>query len=432
MYIIIYLYNRRISMGKERYYDGGFLSVKANLSNLSGNSVRKGNMTIAKKKAGLEDDTAKRKYQTIHFIKKVIGELENPAVVEVATMEFLRLMIPRQPKTRIVYNNESKESQYVRSKGILNSSHLPRWLNAAKYGTAKGYKGAGELFIFSLQVLNDADHRGHNLLVDKDGWLFRIDGGRTVWKNKYAYPSALVTVCHKALLNNSVYLHEMQKSVLKVLVMSDALINTFMSNFEENKNIPSYDGIKFDDDYLIGVREKFHKKFTEENIDDWVPGFKKYYSSEQAKTDLEEHQQHVKKFLSKQNREISPDTIEGIAEEIDTLYKGLKDYVSKEIKDTPEVLPIVQNARSSSTMNISMMVLSGFIATVGIAAVAVSFTMLNAATLGIPGLVIAGLGIAATLSGIGLFSTAICKPGTTTSETLAISTKDIYFNLNKS
>jgi hypothetical protein len=54
--------------------------------------------------------------------------------------------------------------------------------------------------------------------------------------------------------------------------------------------------------------------------------------------------------------------------------------------------------------NISMMVLGGFIAVVGVAVVALAFILLNAATGGITGLVIAGIGTAAALSGIGLFA----------------------------
>lgn len=54
--------------------------------------------------------------------------------------------------------------------------------------------------------------------------------------------------------------------------------------------------------------------------------------------------------------------------------------------------------------HISMMVLGGFIATAGIAVIALAFTVLNAATFGISGILLAGAGIAATLTGAGLFA----------------------------
>jgi hypothetical protein len=60
---------------------------------------------------------------------------------------------------------------------------------------------------------------------------------------------------------------------------------------------------------------------------------------------------------------------------------------------------------SSSTTSISMMVLGGFIIAAGITAVAIAFTLLNATTFGVAGLVVAGAGVGAALSGIGLFAT---------------------------
>ena len=50
-----------------------------------------------------------------------------------------------------------------------------------------------------------------------------------------------------------------------------------------------------------------------------------------------------------------------------------------------------------------MEVLSGFMLVVGTAAVAISFTLLNATTFGLVGLVVAGVGGAILLGGIGLF-----------------------------
>ena len=68
----------------------------------------------------------------------------------------------------------------------------------------------------------------------------------------------------------------------------------------------------------------------------------------------------------------------------------------------------------SSMSNISMIVLGGFIAVAGIAAIAIAFTVLNAATsaLGIPGLLLAVAGIAAVLTGCGLFACNMNKKTT--------------------
>ena len=56
--------------------------------------------------------------------------------------------------------------------------------------------------------------------------------------------------------------------------------------------------------------------------------------------------------------------------------------------------------------SISLQILGLFIAAVGIAAIAVAFIVLNAATFGVPGVVVAGVGLATTLGGFGLFKSA--------------------------
>lgn len=61
-----------------------------------------------------------------------------------------------------------------------------------------------------------------------------------------------------------------------------------------------------------------------------------------------------------------------------------------------------QNAQQASTLY--MPIVSGFIAVLGVAAVAVAFTALNAASLGTVGLIVAGIGSAAILSSVGLFA----------------------------
>ena len=55
------------------------------------------------------------------------------------------------------------------------------------------------------------------------------------------------------------------------------------------------------------------------------------------------------------------------------------------------------------------MVLYGFIAAVGITAVAIAFTVLNAATFGIAGIVVATNGVILALSGMGLFVASTYK-----------------------
>lgn len=65
------------------------------------------------------------------------------------------------------------------------------------------------------------------------------------------------------------------------------------------------------------------------------------------------------------------------------------------------------NSRTpKSNVDISMQILSGFIAVVGCAAVATAFILLNAASMGTVGLVVAGIGAALVLASVGLFATS--------------------------
>ncbi len=64
------------------------------------------------------------------------------------------------------------------------------------------------------------------------------------------------------------------------------------------------------------------------------------------------------------------------------------------------------NEHNASSLSLSMHIISGFITAIGIAAVAVAFTVLNAASLGIGGIVLAGIGVAAILGGVGLFASS--------------------------
>jgi kynureninase len=60
---------------------------------------------------------------------------------------------------------------------------------------------------------------------------------------------------------------------------------------------------------------------------------------------------------------------------------------------------------NTSFSNIDFQIISGFMFAAGALAIAVAFTVLNAASCGVAGLVVGGLGVAAVLTGIGLFKT---------------------------
>jgi hypothetical protein len=89
----------------------------------------------------------------------------------------------------------------------------------------------------------------------------------------------------------------------------------------------------------------------------------------------------------------------------------------QDMPETPKVKPsLAKETPTSLPMNISMMVLGGVIAAAGITAVAIAFTLLNAATFGVSGLVAAVVGAAAALSGVGLFAIGAYKNRQTSSD----------------
>jgi hypothetical protein len=66
-------------------------------------------------------------------------------------------------------------------------------------------------------------------------------------------------------------------------------------------------------------------------------------------------------------------------------------------------------SRRSPAINMSMQILGGVITAVGCFAVAIAFILLHAATLGIPGLIVAALGAASILAGLSLFASGTYK-----------------------
>lgn len=76
-------------------------------------------------------------------------------------------------------------------------------------------------------------------------------------------------------------------------------------------------------------------------------------------------------------------------------------------------IPLAETSRAkhlATPIQINWHVLGGFMATLGVAAVAIAFTALNAASFGIAGLAVATIGAAVALAGMGLFAVASFKP----------------------
>ncbi|MDP3267832.1 MAG: hypothetical protein Q8M40_02165, partial [Legionella sp.] len=92
-----------------------------------------------------------------------------------------------------------------------------------------------------------------------------------------------------------------------------------------------------------------------------------------------------------------------IQDDLKELIERLRQSTSTTMSST---VPAIQQHQVSkiNEPGISMQVLGGFIAAIGIGAVAVAFVALNAATLGMVGIITVAVGGALALGGIGLFS----------------------------
>lgn len=74
------------------------------------------------------------------------------------------------------------------------------------------------------------------------------------------------------------------------------------------------------------------------------------------------------------------------------------------------------SAPQATQASFNMAILGGFISAMGALAVALAFTALNAATLGLAGIVVASIGAASLLGGLGLFSYSVVKTCQATNE----------------
>lgn len=143
---------------------------------------------------------------------------------EVIGQEFFRLLIPYQPKTRLLVDNDmygSRHKYYVISKEIpkfkkfheLNHAVLKKKL---LNGT---YKGLGDILVASLFLREDDLHSG-NIGVDEQGRVVKIDGGftleskKTVTEKDIAALPKLNKTYPKNWIGMSVWSRELEKSII--------------------------------------------------------------------------------------------------------------------------------------------------------------------------------------------------------------------------
>ncbi len=99
-------------------------------------------------------------------------------VYELIAQELLRLFIPRQPKTRLVYD-EKNDCEYVMSKQVSGYRSLETVSREElKQGIKTGkYTGLGEIQIMAL-FLNEIDLKFDNMCLNDLNQIVKIDGDR--------------------------------------------------------------------------------------------------------------------------------------------------------------------------------------------------------------------------------------------------------------
>jgi predicted phage tail protein len=113
------------------------------------------------------------------------------------------------------------------------------------------------------------------------------------------------------------------------------------------------------------------------------------------KTQLKMRRELEKKIT--ENREMR----EASNKRLETLQTQIE---QPERKSTNENKPEKETMPTQENRGISMHVFSLFMTTIGCAAIATAFIFLNAASFGTAGLIVAGIGVACTLAGIGMFT----------------------------
>ncbi|HSW93298.1 MAG TPA: hypothetical protein VLJ15_02970 [Gammaproteobacteria bacterium] len=253
------------------------------------------------------DDPKKPKYSHLHYVKKIC---RNPtssnfitpekckafAINEMRAQEFLRLMMPTQNKTRLIFDEQG--AVYVQSKEIpgftcLGSQEAQNkareMFSLEKYGTPHGVKGFGELVFFCLVIVEDGDFWSRNVgYAGVDSQLYKIDGGLAfLGANTLGYCRFLTPLYDDVLLGKKhpIFMREYYRARLKFIVLPDLLLEKFIQHYQVGEEKISRS------DYFKKIRDAFRKIKIEED-----EGFKQYILSDDAVTDLAAYQAYLKEF----------------------------------------------------------------------------------------------------------------------------------------
>lgn len=293
-----------------------FEKTGRSLDNLHGSSVKEQQLWHVKKKILSTDDANKPKYQSGHFLKNAAPERgQNDAGREVAFMELWRLMVPRQPKTRYIQKidvHTGKVQYFVQSKEVPDSMQLLDFESSSSDIPIKE-NSAIELWFLSVFVLFDGDDEKRNYLIDKNGYLYRIDGGMAGF-----FPSELSAPSQKSLVEWSEMPEnkELSRVLLTFLVSTDSLFDAWADAY----NTHTFD-IKND---ALTLKRIAHHRLIQ-GIQ-W-PHFKEYLKTPQAQQAYQAHRNHVATFYVRGKNKLVKN--QAILNNMDSKFQFLIDLANK-------------------------------------------------------------------------------------------------------
>lgn len=245
---------------------------------------------------------------------------------EVCFQEFLRLLIPSQPKARLV--SHGRRGLYVQSKAVPNSQPFIFNPNVSPiaYGPGSAHQGLGELNFYLNNVFFDNDQELRNYLVDTQLRIYRIDFGLTdvldyhlmlIFDMESRIPQGLF---HSQLKYNLHYQLERNRALLKFLLLPAKIIEGFFNyHLEESGGLLA--------EKIIGIQSTLTDfiRGDEAVLNNVFPRFKDYIKSQKARADAYMFENYLMTFKLKGKL-----TLEGflgepvITKRLDGFYNILK------------------------------------------------------------------------------------------------------------
>lgn len=148
------------------------------------------------------------------------------------------------------------------------------------------------------------------------------------------------------------------------------------------------------------LNDVLKNKFNIDTHNTTLPLAEIFSTSDEQETSSEEASEHGSSLCTSSEDDLS--SLEHTNNTLDTTQRADLNALIEIEARTLNVTTL--DLSQTIDTNISMQILGGFIAALGVAAIAIAFTILNAAMLGIPGVALAVSGVVMTLIGYGVFS----------------------------